>query len=86
MCWLSGVYAVVLVVEDNAGNAEVARRFLIFDNTTDISISSDEDKQLLVWSAAENTSHTWLTSLEGGDILEYQVSSDSNTCFIFSAK
>ena len=85
MCWLSGVYAVVLVVEDNAGNAEVARRFLIFDNTTDISISSDEDKQLLVWSAAENTSHTWLTSLEGGDILEYQVSNDSNTCLIFSA-
>ena len=85
MCWLTGVYAVVLVVEDNAGNAEVARRFLIFDNTTDISISSDEDKQLLVWSAAENTSHTWLTSLEGGDILEYQVHNDSNTCLIFSA-
>ena len=75
----------VLVVEDNAGNAEVARQFFIFDNTTDISISSDEDKQLQVWSAAENTSHTWLTSLEGGDILEYQVSSDNNTCFIFSA-
>ena len=62
-CWLSGVYAVVLAAEDKAGNAEVARRFLIFDNTN--IISSHEDKQLLVSSATENTTHTWVTSLQG---------------------
>ena len=67
------MYAVVLVTKDTAGNAQVARRFLIFDNVNDISISSDEDKQLLVLSAAENTSHTWLTSLQAGDGVGDQV-------------
>ena len=71
--WLPGVYAVVLVTKDAAGNAQVARQFLIFDNVNDISISSAEDKQLLVLSAAENTSHTWLTSLQAGDGVGDQV-------------
>ena len=71
--WLLGVYAVVLVTKDAAGNAQVARRFLIFDNVNDISISSDEDKQLLVSSASENTSYTWLTSLQAGDGVGDQV-------------
>ena len=65
MSWLSGVYAVVLVAEDKAGNAEVARRFLIFDNTNVVTII--EDKQLVVLSAAENTTHMWVTSLQGRD-------------------
>ena len=61
---LPGVYAVVLTVEDNAGNHQTARRFLIFDNVNVVSINTAEDKVLVVNSAAENTSYTWLTSLQ----------------------
>ena len=61
---LIGVYAVLLTVEDNAGNAQVARRFLIFDNNSTISTYTDDNKQLRVTSAAKNTSYSWLTSLQ----------------------
>ena len=74
MSWLSGVYAVVLAVKDKAGNYKVARRFLIFDNTSVITINSGEDKQLVVLSAAENTTHTWVTSLQGRDNAREQAS------------
>ena len=84
-CWLSGVYAVVLAAEDKAGNAEVARRFLIFDNTNIITISSHEDKQLLVSSAAENTTHTWVTSLQGADNVGQQASKEINAISVFQS-
>ena len=61
---LPGVYAVVLTAVDNAGNHQTARRFLIFDNVNVVSINTAEDKVLVVNSAAENTSYTWLTSLQ----------------------
>jgi len=59
-----GVYTVLLAVEDNAGNAEVARRFLVFDNKNVVTINSDDDKQMRMTSAAKNTSYTWVTSLQ----------------------
>ena len=64
---LPGVYAVVLTAEDNAGNHQTARRFLIFDNVNVVSINTAEDKVLVVNSAAENTSYTWLTSLQSSN-------------------
>ena len=81
MCWLSGVYSVVLTVEDKAGNWKDARRFFIFDNSSDVTINSDEDKQLLVSTTAENTSHTWVTSLQGGDNAGQQARKDGNFYF-----
>ena len=74
MSWLPGVYAVVLTVEDKAGNSQAARRFLIFDNTNTISINTGADKQLRVNSAAENTSYTWLTTLRESDNAGVKVS------------
>ena len=59
-----GVYAIVLTATDNAGNHQTARRFLIFDNVNVVSINTAEDKVIVVKSAAENTSYTWLTSLQ----------------------
>ena len=74
MSWLPGVYAVVLTVEDKAGNSQAARRFVIFDNTNTISINTGADKQLRVNSAAENTSYTWLTTLRESDNAGVKVS------------
>ena len=54
----------ILTAEDNAGNAEVARRFLIFDDTNVVTTSSDSDKPLRVTSAIEDTAYTWLTKLQ----------------------
>lgn len=54
----------MLTTEDNAGNYQAARRFLIFDNKNVVSINSADDKVIVVNSAAENTSYTWLTSLQ----------------------
>ncbi|KAK2161992.1 hypothetical protein NP493_1549g00001, partial [Ridgeia piscesae] len=69
-----GVYAVVLTAEDNAGNHQTARRFLIFDNVNVVSINTAEDKVLVVNSAAENTSYTWLTSLQSSSYTGDQAS------------
>ena len=59
-----GVYAVILSVEDNAGNAQVTRRFLMFDDENVVTINSDSDNQLRVESAVEGTDYTWLTSVQ----------------------
>ena len=69
-----GAYAVVLTAVDNAGNYQAARRFLIFDNVNVVSIKSAEENNFVVNSAAENTSYTWLTSLQGTDNTGDQVS------------
>ena len=60
----SGVYAVILSVEDNAGNAQVTRRFVLFDDTNVVTINSDSDNALRVESAVHDTDYTWLTSVQ----------------------
>ena len=54
----------LLIVDDIAGNHELARRFLIFDNENTVSISERETEKLWVSSAAENTSYGWITTLD----------------------
>ena len=54
----------ILSVVDNAGNAQVTRRFVLFDDTNVVTINSDSDKQLRVESAVQGTDYTWLTSVQ----------------------
>jgi len=54
----------LLAVEDMAGSKQVARRFFIFDDTSDVSINTEDNRRLKVNSANKNTSYTWLTSLQ----------------------
>ena len=60
----SGVYAVILSVVDNAGNAQVTRRFVLFDDANVVTINSDREKQLRVESSVQGTDYTWLTSVQ----------------------
>ncbi|KAK2158684.1 hypothetical protein NP493_1763g00001 [Ridgeia piscesae] len=52
--------------------------FLIFDNVNVVSINTAEDKILVVNSAAENTSYTWLTSLQSSSYTGDQASHFAN--------
>ena len=51
----------LLIVDDIAGNHKLARRFLIFDDESTVSIS--ETEKLWVLSAARNASYEWITTL-----------------------
>lgn len=59
---VTGSYCILLTVDDHAGNHRRARRFLVYDNTTSVSISEHPEDILFVSSAAPNTSYLWVTS------------------------
>ena len=59
---ISGMYCVLLVVADNAGNYVHVRRFILFDDYTNLTISTIND--MWVDSAVSNTSYTWVTDLD----------------------
>ena len=62
--YVLGVYCMLLIVDDIAGNHELARRFLIFDDENTVSISEHETEKLWVSSAAANASYEWITTLD----------------------
>ncbi|KAH3716775.1 uncharacterized protein LOC127855045 [Dreissena polymorpha] len=53
-----GMYSVLLEVRDNANNSRIARRFVLYDNTSSISLNNDTAK-LYVSSAVEETGYKW---------------------------
>lgn len=55
----SGLYCIVLEVKDFADNVQQARRFLIYDNTSNISVRAD--KSFFVSSASKETKFMWQT-------------------------
>ena len=63
----------IMSVEDNAGNAQVTRRFLLFDDKNIVTINSDSNKQLRVESAVQGTDYTWLTSVQDANSACQQV-------------
>ena len=56
-----GLYGIVLEVVDNAGNPKMARRFVMFDNSSTIRIRGD--KVLRATTADHKTNFTWQTNL-----------------------
>ena len=63
----SGLYCFLMTVIDRAGNRERTRRFVMFDDTHLVSISQHPEDKIWVPSAAENTSHAWLRTLQAQD-------------------
>ncbi|KAI0220739.1 hypothetical protein LSAT2_027792 [Lamellibrachia satsuma] len=59
-----GIYCVLLTVFDNAGNSQRARRFVIFDNTSSVSVTGDVGRTLTVEGAIKGLSGSWLTSTQ----------------------
>ncbi|XP_052796120.1 uncharacterized protein LOC128228694 [Mya arenaria] len=56
-----GMYSVLLKVSDMANNSRIARRFVLYDDTSVISVSNETDKKLYISSAVEETGYTWQT-------------------------
>ena len=64
------MYCVLLIVFDDTSdnvlqsNHRLARRFLLFDNSSKVETSDHTDHQMFVSSAAQNTSYEWITTLD----------------------
>ncbi|WAQ93645.1 hypothetical protein MAR_006116 [Mya arenaria] len=56
-----GMYSVLLKVSDMANNSRIARRFVLYDGTSVISVSNETDKKLYISSAVEETGYAWQT-------------------------
>ncbi|VDH90342.1 Hypothetical predicted protein, partial [Mytilus galloprovincialis] len=54
-----GVYSVIIEVNDRANNSKYARRFVIYDNTSEITIS--EIHRLYATSASNDSQFSWMT-------------------------
>ncbi|CAH1250571.1 Hypp8876 [Branchiostoma lanceolatum] len=76
-----GVFSAVLVVEDASGGNEVgnlkrARRFFIFDDSSDITVDHDaglaEVGNMWLSSALEETDYVWQSNLDEEIVLQYQ--------------
>ena len=68
--YFSGMYCVLLIVYDDTNdhvlhaNHRLARRFLLYDNVSQVETSNHTDHQMFVSSAAQNTSYEWITTLD----------------------
>ncbi|XP_069118470.1 uncharacterized protein [Argopecten irradians] len=54
------IYGLLLEIKDVANNVQQSRRFILFDNSSSISV--DSTYKLYVSSATENTNYTWQTT------------------------
>lgn len=54
---------------DLANNSRIARRFVIFDDKSNITVNRDESKNLFVSSADVANGYTWQTSIDGMYVL-----------------
>ena len=50
---------------DHANNSRFARRLVIFDNTSDITLNTEDDGKLFVSSADALNNYTWQTTMNG---------------------
>ncbi|WAQ93656.1 hypothetical protein MAR_006127 [Mya arenaria] len=62
-----GMYSVLLKVSDMANNSRIARRFVLYDDTSVISVSNEMDKKLYISSAVEETGYAWQTPSNSDD-------------------
>jgi len=53
------IYSVVMNIADVANNSRNARRFVLYDNSSQISL--DEERPLFVSSAVAETGYSWQT-------------------------
>ncbi|XP_052232523.1 angiopoietin-1 receptor-like [Dreissena polymorpha] len=61
-----GVYSVLLEVRDFSNNSRIARRFVLYDATSSVSLNNATAK-LYVSSAVEETGYTWQTPAATGN-------------------
>lgn len=50
---------------DLANNSRIARRFVIYDDQSDITVSTDESERLFVSSADAVNGYNWQTTIDG---------------------
>ena len=54
-----------MTARDEANNSRVARRFVIYDPISNISLSSKDNGKLFVSSAGEENGYEWQTTMSG---------------------
>ncbi|XP_071954211.1 uncharacterized protein [Antedon mediterranea] len=64
-----GLYSVVLEVFDLAGNVQLARRFILFDDNHNVTFK--KDTVLQVTSASPDTGFEWLTDLQSNVLVDW---------------
>jgi hypothetical protein len=63
---VSSLFASVLVeTRDKANNSRIARRFVLYDNKSEITVSQEAGRQLYISSAVQETGYTWQTKTAG---------------------
>lgn len=64
-----GMYSVLMEARDNANNSRIARRLVLFDDMSDITLNDNKtDGKLYVSSAVEETGYMWQTTVQGGTV------------------
>ena len=54
-----------MTARDEANNSRIARRFVIYDPVSKISLNSDDTGKLFVSSADEDNGYQWQTKVAG---------------------
>ncbi|XP_060570888.1 angiopoietin-1 receptor-like [Ruditapes philippinarum] len=62
------MYSVLMETRDFANNSRIARRLVLFDDQSDITLNENPDGKLYVSSAVNETGYMWQTSSEGNDV------------------
>ena len=52
-------------IRDTANNSRTARRFVIYDNKSEITINTNNDGKFFVSSADASNGYTWQTTVDG---------------------
>ncbi|XP_060583179.1 uncharacterized protein LOC132739481 isoform X2 [Ruditapes philippinarum] len=63
-----GMYSVLMETRDFANNSRIARRLVLFDDQSDITLNENPDGKLYVSSAVNETGYMWQTSSEWNDV------------------
>lgn len=50
---------------DTANNSRIARRFVLYDNRSEITLNEEPDSQLYISSAVQETGYQWQTTTAG---------------------
>ena len=59
------IFSILLEARDVANNSRIARRFVIYDPDSEITLNTGKNEKLFVSSADESTDYQWQTTKDG---------------------
>lgn len=70
---VAGIYSVLMTIRDEANNSRIARRFVLYDPVSNISLNPNDNGKLFVSSAGEDSGYRWQTSVSDDDYTTFVV-------------